>query len=147
MADLSVLLRSRIGLALGALILCFFTIRVFHESTTLRPYLSKAVGLKPSPFPQTTQDAISLTYDPRPFGIIANSSSLPVVAKVSMLYGDNEYYTRAIETHIRHAKRHGYPAYVLRQELITGVWNKLLYLIDVMVQELRRGDQGVKWIM
>lgn len=71
----------------------------------------------------------------------------PEVAKVSMLYGDNEYYLRAIETHIRHAKRHGYPTYILRKELIDGVWNKLLCLMHAMVSELSKGEQAAEWIM
>jgi hypothetical protein len=144
MADLSVLLRSRIVLALGAVILCLITRRTLNASTTLRPYLSDVVGHKLSAGLQTDHDAISMTYDPRTIG---SSRNQPDVAKVSMLYGENEYYVRATETHIRHAKRHGYPAYVLRKELMKDVWNKLLYLVDVMVQEMRRGDQGAKWIM
>ncbi|KPI43959.1 uncharacterized protein AB675_6169 [Cyphellophora attinorum] len=71
----------------------------------------------------------------------------PDVAKVSMLYGDNDYYLRAIETHIKHAKRHRYPTYILRKELINGVWNKLLCLMHAMVSELSKGEHAAKWIM
>ena len=64
-----------------------------------------------------------------------------------MMYGDNKYYIRAIETHLKHAKRHGYPIYVLRKELLDGMWNKLLYLLYVMVEEQQKGDQGAEWIL
>lgn len=65
-----------------------------------------------------------------------------------MLYGDVKHtYGRAIETHIRHADRHGYPTYILRRELIDGVWNKLVWLIHVMVEEMNKGDLGARWVM
>jgi hypothetical protein len=65
----------------------------------------------------------------------------------SMHYGDNQYYERAIETHIRYAERHGYPIYVLREDLYKGVWNKIVYLIHVILNEMARGDAGARWIM
>lgn len=71
----------------------------------------------------------------------------PRVAIASMLYGDNELYKRAINTHLRYAKRHGYQAYVLRKELINGVWNKLAYLIHVIMTEMDKGEDGAQWIM
>ena len=71
----------------------------------------------------------------------------PMVAVVSMLYGDNDYYIRAINTHIRHAERFGYPAYVLRNEIIDGVWNKLAYMMHVMINEMEKGEEGAKWLM
>jgi hypothetical protein len=71
----------------------------------------------------------------------------PPVAIASMLYGDNLLYERAIDTHLRYAERHGYPTYILRKELVNGVWNKLAYLIHVLVAEMDKGDAGAPWIM
>ena len=64
-----------------------------------------------------------------------------------MLYGDNELYERAINTHLRYAERHGYRAYVLRKELVNGVWNKLAYLLHVLMTEMDKGEEGASWIM
>ncbi|ETN46911.1 uncharacterized protein HMPREF1541_01100 [Cyphellophora europaea CBS 101466] len=140
MLDLSAFVRSRLLLATGAIILFLFTFRALNESTALRPYLSSESSQPAAG--QSSSDPVSIIYDPRP-----EWSGRPDVAKVSMMYGENELYDRAIDTHLRHAQRHGYPAYVLKKELITGVWNKLLYLIHVMVAEMHRGEQGAKWIM
>lgn len=151
MLDPSTLCRSRVLLALGAINLTFFIYyAALNGSTALRPYLQPHVLVPSGPLSvlQPTHSPVSTIYNPR-----ANSSGQtrrgqrPDVAKVSMLYGENEYYVRAIATHLRHAKRHGHPAYVLRKELISGIWNKLLYLIHVMVQEMHYGDQAAKWIM
>ncbi|KAK4942636.1 hypothetical protein LTR10_017583 [Elasticomyces elasticus] len=74
------------------------------------------------------------------------------VGIVSMLYGKpNEYYVKAIETHERHAARHGYPSYILRSNvypLHNGVWNKLAYLLHLLVAELQKPEQErTKWLM
>jgi hypothetical protein len=98
---------------------------------------------------QKSSEVVTL-YDPLDSDLVQGlraDDRAPDVAKVSMLYGDNRYYLRALETHIKHAKRHGYPAYILRKELIKGVWNKLLWLSHAMVSELSKGEQGAKWIM
>ncbi|KAI1615335.1 hypothetical protein EDD37DRAFT_507190 [Exophiala viscosa] len=76
----------------------------------------------------------------------------PDVGIVSMLYGTpNEYYVKAIETHERHAARHGYPAHVLRSNvypLHNGIWNKLAYLLHLLVAELEKPeDERTKWLM
>jgi hypothetical protein len=64
-----------------------------------------------------------------------------------MLYGEPHLYDRAIRTHIRYAERHGYSTYILRKELIQGVWNKLAYLLHVLVTEMDKGEEGTSWIM
>jgi hypothetical protein len=66
---------------------------------------------------------------------------------VSMLYGDNQLYERAINTHLRYAERHKYPIYVLRKDLADGVWNKLAYLIHVLMTEMDKGEAGAPWLM
>lgn len=147
MLDLS---RSRWLLAIGTLALFAFTFHAINQATSLQPYLTEAThsatpaaaAARP---PQNAQDPVSIIYDPR--AEPDHQPGRPDVAKVTMLYGENELYVRAIDTHIQHAKRHGYPAYVLRKELINGIWNKLLYLMHVMVAELHKGAEGARWIM
>ena len=71
------------------------------------------------------------------------------VAKVSVIYGEvNQHYLGAIETHQRHADRHGYPFYILRNPVADGYWNKAEYLHSVLVQELSKPtDERVEWLM
>lgn len=64
-----------------------------------------------------------------------------------MLYGGSALYERAINTHLRYAERHEYPIYVLRKDLADGVWNKLAYLIHVLMTEMEKGDAGAPWLM
>lgn len=69
------------------------------------------------------------------------------IAIASMLYGTIDEYKRAIETHLRYAARHGYPAYILTEDFYNGVWNKPVYLMHVVMAELAKGDDGARWIM
>lgn len=145
MLDLS---RSRLLLAFGTLALFLFTFRALNDSTSLRPYLSFEASHSPAAQPgssSASSDPVSIIFDPRVE--VKFQHRRPDVAKVSMLYGENELYVRALDTHCHHAKRHGYPMYVLRKELVGGIWNKLLYLIHVMVAEMHKGDEGAQWIM
>lgn len=142
MLDYPAVFRSRLLLAIGAVALFVLTFRTLDHSTALRPFLPYDSG---QPAAQSPAELVSIVYDPRTEPNYVPRR--PDVAKVSMLYGENELYVRAIDTHIRHSKRHGYPTYVLRKEMISGIWNKLLYLIHVMVAEMHKGEEGANWIM
>lgn len=64
-----------------------------------------------------------------------------------MIYGNNSVYERAIETHKEHCNRLGYPLFILRREVLDGVWNKLAYLISLIVQELEKPeDERLEWL-
>ena len=76
------------------------------------------------------------------------------IAKISAIYGEhNEYCKRAVNTHERHAERHGYPCHVLRNPVAPGeghrgYWNNMLYLQSMLVQELgKKEDFRAKWLM
>ncbi|RMZ76704.1 hypothetical protein DV737_g4686, partial [Chaetothyriales sp. CBS 132003] len=100
-------------------------------------------------------------FDPRPFGpgqgaFLVDSASLPFnsgqtakVAKVSVIYGEvNEYYDAAIQSHQRHASRHGYPFHTLRHPVAQGYWNKAEYLHALLVMELAKPvGERMKWLM
>jgi hypothetical protein len=78
----------------------------------------------------------------------SNAHNRPV-AKVSMLYGKpNVLYERALRSHLRHARRWGYPMQVLQQEILAGFWNKPSYLLAVIIQELSKPpSRRVEWLM
>jgi hypothetical protein len=70
------------------------------------------------------------------------------IAKVSMLYGDNKLYERALESHIRHGERWGYPTYIKRQNEYCGYWNKPTFMIQQVAQELAKPEhQRAEWLM
>lgn len=77
------------------------------------------------------------------------SLARPNVAKVSVLYGEeNENYERAVASHERHARLHNYPLHVLRGAVADGYWNKELYLLSILIQELGKPtSERVEWLM
>lgn len=80
----------------------------------------------------------SFIYGARPYRI----------AKVSMLYGDNRLYERALESHIRHGERWGYPTYIKRQNEYCGYWNKPTFMIQQVAQELAKPErERAEWLM
>ena len=80
----------------------------------------------------------SFIYGSRPYRI----------AKVSMLYGDNKLYERALESHIKHGERWGYPTYIKRQNEYCGYWNKPTFMIQQIAQELAKPErERAEWLM
>lgn len=71
------------------------------------------------------------------------------IAKVSMLYGArNDLYERAIQSHERHARHHGYPMYVLRRDISQGYWNKPMFIQAIIIQELcKPAEDRAEWVM
>ncbi|EON62235.1 hypothetical protein W97_01456 [Coniosporium apollinis CBS 100218] len=66
-----------------------------------------------------------------------------------MLYGQpNELYELALKTHERHSKQHGYEMHVLRRGITGGYWNKLAFLLKLVIQELEKPEsERTDWIM
>jgi hypothetical protein len=85
----------------------------------------------------------SVIHDPQ------SAIHAPRIGKISMLYGrTNTLYERAIRTHEVHARQHGYPSYVLRNEIVGGYWNKPMYILSLIVQELAKpAVDRVEWFM
>jgi hypothetical protein len=80
----------------------------------------------------------SFIYGDRPYKI----------AKVSMLYGNNSLYERALESHTRHGERWGYPTYIKRQNEYCGYWNKPTFMIQQVAQELAKPEhERAEWLM
>ncbi|KAF1986911.1 glycosyltransferase family 34 protein, partial [Aulographum hederae CBS 113979] len=69
------------------------------------------------------------------------------IAKASMLFGQtNELYERALASHEKHNEMHGYPSSVLRHSVTTGYWNKISYLMSLIVLELGKPkDERLEW--
>lgn len=94
---------------------------------------------------------IAKSFDTSQLYSISPTLSLarPTIAKVSVLYGEeNKNLQRAVASHRRHAELHHYPTYVLERPVANGYWNKALYLLSILVQELSKPTSArVEWLM
>lgn len=90
----------------------------------------------------------SSTRDKRDVARTFNGPGGPRIAKVSMLYGKNPLYERALRSHHVHNERHNYPMQVLREDVTGGYWNKPSYLLSLIVQELAKSpEKRAEWLM
>lgn len=56
-------------------------------------------------------------------------------------------YEKALHTHLQHAKKHGYPMYVARENAAEGMFNKIAYVMNVLLKELfKPAEDRVEWI-
>ena len=71
------------------------------------------------------------------------------ILRVSMLYGlSNSLYERAINTLRKHARRWNHDFQVLREDLVSGFWNKPTYLLYSITQELiKPANDRAEWLM
>jgi galactosyl transferase GMA12/MNN10 family len=69
-------------------------------------------------------------------------------AKVAVASGfEDVVYERALDTHIKHAERHGYPMYVGRENAADGMFNKIAYILHVVLQELYKpAEERIEWL-
>lgn len=77
-------------------------------------------------------------------------STKPTIAKVSMLYGENpeSTYVRALRSHRMHNKRFNYAMFVLTEDAVGGFWNKPIYLLSLIMQELSKPPaERLQWLM
>ncbi|KAF2103390.1 hypothetical protein NA57DRAFT_18268, partial [Rhizodiscina lignyota] len=56
-------------------------------------------------------------------------------------------YEKALQTHIDHAKKWGYPLYMARENAADGMFNKVAYIMTVLLNELYKpADERVEWL-
>lgn len=70
-------------------------------------------------------------------------------AKVAVASGfEDVVYERALQTHIRHAERHGYPMYVGRENAADGMFNKIAFILNIVLQELYKpAEDRIGWVL
>lgn len=70
-------------------------------------------------------------------------------AKVAVASGfEDILYERALETHVQHALRHGYPLYLAREQAADGMFNKIAYIINILLTELYKpAEDRVEWLL
>ena len=79
----------------------------------------------------------------------ANTTKKARFAKVAVASGfEDILYERALDTHVQHAVKHGYPMYMARENAADGMFNKIAYILDVLLNELfKPADERVEWIL
>lgn len=72
----------------------------------------------------------------------------PKWAKVAVASGfEDIVYEKALDTHIGHAKKHGYPMYVGRENAADGMFNKIAFILNIVLQELYKpAEDRIEWL-
>jgi hypothetical protein len=70
-------------------------------------------------------------------------------AKVAVASGfEDVVYERALDTHIKHAEKHGYPMYVGRENAADGMFNKIAFILHIVLQELYKpAEARIEWLL
>jgi hypothetical protein len=78
-----------------------------------------------------------------------NSTFKPRFAKIAVASGfEDILYERALDTHVQHAQKHGYPMYMARENAADGMFNKIAYILDVLLNELfKPAEERVEWLL
>jgi hypothetical protein len=70
------------------------------------------------------------------------------IGKCTILFYGNSFWERAIRTHERHNREHGYRLHVLRQQLLDDVWSKPAYILSLLLRELAKPEsERLEWLM
>lgn len=71
------------------------------------------------------------------------------IGKVTIITGGtNPTYERALKSHQRHNRLHGYPLHVLRQGILESVWSKPAYILSLLLKELAKPEiERLKWLL
>lgn len=80
---------------------------------------------------------------------LSNTTKQARFAKVAVASGfEDILYERALDTHVQHAIRHGYPMYMARENAADGMFNKIAYILDILLNELfKPADERVEWLL
>lgn len=69
-----------------------------------------------------------------------------------MHYGDagdmTEVFNKTMTNHLAYDKLHGYPSFVLASDIYNGLFNKPLFLSQIMAEELEKSeDERLEWLL
>ena len=78
-----------------------------------------------------------------------NTTKKARFAKIAVASGfEDILYERALDTHVQHAARHGYPMYTARENAADGMFNKIAFILDILLNELfKPADERVEWLL
>jgi len=71
------------------------------------------------------------------------------IGKLTASFGEPDpSYEDAIESHQLHNELHGYPHFILRQQILSGLWSKHAWIMTIIGQELAKPeDERLHWIL
>lgn len=70
-------------------------------------------------------------------------------AKITVASGfEDILYEKALQTHIDHAEKWGYKLYMARENAADGMFNKVAYIMTVLLNELYKpAEERVEWLL
>lgn len=73
----------------------------------------------------------------------------PKFAKIAVASGfEDILYEKALQTHVDHAEKWAYPLYVARENAADGMFNKVAFIINVLLNELYKpAEERVEWLL
>jgi hypothetical protein len=88
------------------------------------------------------KNAIQITPD-------RNITRVGRFAKIAVASGfEDILYERALVTHVQHAKHYGYPMYIGRENAADGMFNKIAFVMNVLLNELfKPAEDRVEWLL
>lgn len=80
---------------------------------------------------------------------ISNGKKRPKFVKVAVASGfEDILYEKALQTHIDHAEKWGYPLYMARESAADGMFNKVAYIMDIVLNELYKpAEERMEWLL
>ncbi|KAF1919333.1 hypothetical protein BDU57DRAFT_426411, partial [Ampelomyces quisqualis] len=77
-----------------------------------------------------------------------SAKPVPIIGKVTASFGPADpVYEAAISTHAVHNSVHGYAQFVLREQMVRGLWSKHAYLLTIIGNELAKPEaERLKWL-
>ena len=111
------------------------TFDLIHKDTQISNNNNKLAYAESSAAKDRNQNELQVPENPR-IGKITASFGLP-----------DPIYEAAISSHTVHNALHAYPHFVLREQMVRGLWSKHAYLLTVIGTELAKPkDERLKWL-
>ncbi|KAF2273713.1 uncharacterized protein EI97DRAFT_435880 [Westerdykella ornata] len=79
----------------------------------------------------------------------STEASFPRFAKITATFGERDPpYEDAISSHNLHNELHGYPHFILREQMLRGLWSKHAYILTIIGNELAKpAHERLAWLM
>jgi hypothetical protein len=111
-----------------------------HETSFLTPdqdLLPDASSLEPPSLPITQAPST------------ASKPPFPRFGKITATFGEPDPpYENAIASHKLHNEIHGYPHFILREQMLRGLWSKHAYILSIIGNELAKPEnERLKWVL
>jgi hypothetical protein len=81
--------------------------------------------------------------------LAAGKPPFPRFGKITATFGEPDPpYENAIASHKLHNEIHGYPHFILREQMLRGLWSKHAYIMSIIGNELAKSEsERLKWVL